>query len=211
MQYRRKTVDENLVYEAELPAGTLSAKPTIDLELTVSALDSIPGTDKRQGGVAVWEINILPACRKRLNFIVSYGLRVGVPRLDHVATTRALAPYHPACRIGRRHLDPVTGRCRDGQASRVQAGIRIFAVPQDAELATFVSRSRLTTQSIAIGRWPPRVSNCYTPLFAVVHKLKLFVDESSLSIKTYSPMRSSRRQEEASAERSPERASKRSG
>ena len=64
LQYRRKTVDDNLIYEAELPAGTLSAKPTIDLELTVSALDSIPGTDKRQGGVAVREINILPPAGK---------------------------------------------------------------------------------------------------------------------------------------------------
>ena len=135
-----------------------------------------------------------------MNFIVSTSLRVVVPRVDHVATTRALAPYHPACRTrAAARLDRY--RPVQGWASvRVQAGIRIL-MPQDAELATFVSRSRLTTRSIAIG--PPRVSNCYTPFFAVVHKLKLFVDESSLPIEAHPPMRRSRRQEKASAERSP--------
>ena len=59
LRYRRQTADGSLVYEAELPTGILSAGPTVDLELEVRRLDTVPG-DSRRFGVAVRRIEILP-------------------------------------------------------------------------------------------------------------------------------------------------------
>jgi hypothetical protein len=59
LQYQRQTTDGSLVYEAELPAGILSAGPTVDLELGVRSLDAVPD-DTRRLGVAVRRIEILP-------------------------------------------------------------------------------------------------------------------------------------------------------
>ena len=59
LRYRRQTADGSLVYEAELPTGILSAGPTVDLELEVRSLDTVPG-DSRRFGVAVRRIEILP-------------------------------------------------------------------------------------------------------------------------------------------------------
>jgi len=59
LRYRRQIADGSLVYEAELPTGILSAGPTIDLELEVRRLDTVPG-DSRRFGVAVRRIEILP-------------------------------------------------------------------------------------------------------------------------------------------------------
>ena len=62
LQYRRMIADGNVVYEAELPAQIVGQKPLLDIDLAVSALDSVPNAT-RQFGIAIRRIEIQPADR----------------------------------------------------------------------------------------------------------------------------------------------------
>src|SRR5262245_36510098 len=62
LQYRRIIVDGEVVYEAELPAEVVGQKPLLDIDLAVSALDSIPNAT-RQFGIAIRQVEIQPADR----------------------------------------------------------------------------------------------------------------------------------------------------
>jgi hypothetical protein len=62
LQYRRMIADGEFVYEAELPAEIVGQKPLLDIDLAVSALDSIPNAT-RQFGIAIRQVEIQPADR----------------------------------------------------------------------------------------------------------------------------------------------------
>jgi hypothetical protein len=60
LRYRRHREDNNEIYEAEIPAGVLSRRPILDLELAVKTLDTVRG-EGRNLGVAVRRIEVSPA------------------------------------------------------------------------------------------------------------------------------------------------------
>lgn len=60
LDYRRSTMDGDIMYEAQIDLRILTARPLLDIEIGVDALDSVPGA-ARKVGIAIRRVEIVPS------------------------------------------------------------------------------------------------------------------------------------------------------